>query len=137
MSASGDLYRCPTCGASLSLEQLRGTDCPFCKTVFPHHGRANEQAALVNQIMSQQMAQQNPYGYGAPPPQISSQYGAPPPQNPYGNPYAQQNMYAQQAAQQWQGALKKSMTMTFVTIGIVVFGFVIVGIVVAVALVTR
>jgi hypothetical protein len=122
-----DLYRCPTCGASLSLEQLRGTDCPFCKTVFPHHGRANEQAALVNQIMAQQMAQQNPYGYGAPPPQIPNAYGAPPPQNPY----AQQNMYAQQ----WQGAVQKSMRVTIITIVAVGLGFVLVGAVVAVLLI--
>lgn len=126
-----DLYRCPTCGASLSLEQLRGTDCPFCKTVFPHHGRANEQAALVNQIMAQQMAQQNPYGYGAPPPQIPNAYGAPPPQNPY----AQQNMYAQHAAQQWQGAMQKSMKTTIITIVAVGLGFVLVGAVVAVLLI--
>lgn len=130
MSASGDLYRCPTCGASLSLEQLRGTDCPFCKTVFPHHGRANEQAALVNQIMAQQMGQANQY-YGAPPPQISSAYGAPPPQNPY----AQQNAYAQQAAQQWQGAMQKSMRTTIITIVAVGIGFVLVGSVIAVMLI--
>src|SRR5262249_37309119 len=136
MSAPGDLYRCPTCGASLSLEQLRGTDCPFCKTVFPHHGRANEQAALVNQIMSQQMAQQNPYGYGAPPPQMPNQYGAPPPQN-FQNPYAQKTMNAQRAAEQWQGAMKKSMTMTIVPIAIVFGGMILVGAIVAVALVMR
>jgi hypothetical protein len=130
MSASGDLYRCPTCGASLSLEQLRGTDCPFCKTVFPHHGRANEQAALVNQIMQQQMAQANPYGYGAPPPQVPNAYGANPYQQP--NPYAQQNAYAQQAAQQWQGAMQKSMRTTMITFAVVGMGLALVGAVIAV-----
>lgn len=79
-----ELHRCPTCGASLSLEQLRGTNCPFCHTVFPHHARAVEHAALVNQVMAQQYQQA---GYGGPPPQIQAQYGAPPqqPYNPYGN----------------------------------------------------
>lgn len=78
-----DLYRCPTCGASLSLDQLRGTDCPFCKTVFPHHARAVEQAKLVNQVMAQQA------GWAAP--QVPMQYGAPMPPTPgfgyadYGN----------------------------------------------------
>jgi hypothetical protein len=124
MSASGDLYRCPTCGASLSLEQLRGTDCPFCKTVFPHHARAAEHASLVNQVMAQQIAQANQINaqmWGAPPspygaPQVPAQYGAPPPQYgapppygmpPHGNPYAQ----AEQA-------MKRGMTITFVVIGI-------------------
>jgi hypothetical protein len=84
MSASGDLYRCSTCGASLSLEQLRGTNCPFCNTVFPHHGAAVQHAALVNQVMANQFHQA---GYGGPPPQINPQYGGqpPPPFHPYGN----------------------------------------------------
>lgn len=88
MSAPGNLYSCSTCGASLSLEQLRGTDCPFCHTVFPHHGQAVQHAALVNQIMAQQFHAQ---GYGGPPPQVQPGYGAPPPQpfNPYGNVNAQ------------------------------------------------
>jgi hypothetical protein len=87
-----DLYKCKNCGASLSLEQLRGTDCPYCKTAFPHQARANEQAVLVNQIMAQQIAasaaapwmvgqmSQTPHVYGAPPPAVHpmpmSAYGA-------------------------------------------------------------
>jgi hypothetical protein len=109
MSASGDLYRCPTCGASLSLEQLRGTDCPFCHTVFPHHGAAVQQAALVNQVLAQQYHQA---GYGGPPPQVNAQYGAPPPQhfNPYGN-----------ANQQIQQSLARSAKITiFVFVAIVI-----------------
>ncbi len=88
MSASGDLYRCSTCGASLSLEQLRGVQCPFCNTVFPHHGAAVQHAALVNQVMANNFHQA---GYGGPPPQITPQYGAQPPQiqNPYGNVHGQ------------------------------------------------
>lgn len=84
MSAAGNLYSCPTCGASLSLEQLRGTNCPFCNTVFPHHGAAVQHAALVNQVMANNFHQA---GYGGPPPQVNPQYGGQPPQpyNPYGN----------------------------------------------------
>jgi hypothetical protein len=52
------LQRCTTCGAGLTLDHLRGTGCPYCKTVFPHHARAVEHAALVGQIMNQQLAQQ-------------------------------------------------------------------------------
>jgi hypothetical protein len=130
MSAPGNLYSCPTCGASLSLEQLRGTDCPFCHTVFPHHGRAVEQAALVNQVMAQQMAQQGYYGA---PPQAPAQYGAPPPApygaNPYGqapDPYGGFDPTAQVVR-----SVKRSLGITFVvlaftvlfTVGIGVFAY--------------
>ncbi len=89
--------QCTTCGATLSLQQLAGTDCPYCHTAFPHHAAAAHQAALVNQVM------QAPWGYGAPTqpaPQVPFTgygqapmqgqnpygYGQPPmpPQNPYG-----------------------------------------------------
>jgi hypothetical protein len=53
---SSPLYSCPNCGANLSLDQLRGTDCPYCRSAFPHHARAVEHAALVNQVMAQNMA---------------------------------------------------------------------------------
>jgi hypothetical protein len=105
--------QCTTCGATLSLQQLAGTDCPFCHTAFPHHAAAAQQAALVNQVMQQQAAQA-PWGGYAPPPQPGAQvpftgYGQSPPQaqNPYGygqpppgqNPYA----YGQPPAQQNYG----------------------------------
>ena len=50
------LHSCHNCGANLSLDQLRGTDCPYCRSAFPHHARAVEQAALVNQVLAQNMA---------------------------------------------------------------------------------
>ncbi|MFO0734514.1 MAG: hypothetical protein U0270_01480 [Labilithrix sp.] len=54
MSASPRL--CPTCGAHLSLDQLRGTDCPYCRTVFARHARAVEHSALVEQVMARNVA---------------------------------------------------------------------------------
>lgn len=81
--------QCTTCGATLSLQQLAGTDCPYCKTAFPHHAAAAQQASLVNQVLQQQAAQA-PWGYAQPPPQVPfTGYGQPPP-NPYG---AQQSPY--------------------------------------------
>lgn len=118
MSPPQELYRCSTCGASLSLEQLRGTDCPFCHTVFPHHGAAVQHAALVNQVMAQQFHAQ---GYGGPPPQIHGQYGGAPPQ-PY-NPYANANTQIEQS-------LKTSAKITiFVFVAIFVLMLVIGGVV--------
>jgi len=126
---SEDLYRCPTCGASLSLEQLRGTDCPYCKTVFPHHARAVEQAKVVNQVLAQQVMNANPWMNPGQVPQVPMQYGASPPQFPMGNPYA--NVPAQIDA-----TVKRSMTLVFVIVG-AVFGLMVVGGAVAWMLVAR
>ena len=68
--------RCSSCGASLSLDDLRGTNCRYCGTALPHHARAAEQAALVNLMLNQQLQARGlavpanplvPYQYGAPP----------------------------------------------------------------------
>jgi len=128
---SQNLYNCANCGASLSLEQLRGTDCPFCRKVFPHHGAAVQQAALVNQVMAQNMGGVNPWmqqpgvppAYGAPP----AQYGAnmPPPQQ-YGYGYGQQMV-------QVDRAVRKSI-MLFVILGAVIFLLTIGGVVAALLL---
>lgn len=85
MMQSGEiLQRCNSCGAGLTLEHMRGTECPYCKVVFPHHAQAAGHAALVNQIMAQQMGNQaqlqqqaiaQVFGGGAPNPA----WGAPPP----------------------------------------------------------
>jgi hypothetical protein len=116
MSAPGNLYSCSTCGASLSLEQLRGTDCPFCHTVFPHHGRAVEHAALVNQIMAQQ---------------IQAQYGAPPPQ-PF-NPYNHMNNVNAQIEQSLKTSAKITMFVFIAVIGMIVL----VGGIIAVVVLAR
>lgn len=136
MSPPQELYRCATCGASLSLEQLRGTDCPYCHTVFPHHGRAAEQAALVNQIMAQQTAQAGypgawqppPAQYGVTPPQYGAppQYGGPA-QNPYG-------MVGFDPTAQVARSVKRSMVITFVAVGV---SFLVITIVTVLALVLR
>lgn len=85
--------RCSTCGANLSLDDLRGSNCRYCGTALPHQARAAEQAALVNQMLNQQFQARGlavptspvvPYQYGAPPvmpampplPQGMTPYGA-------------------------------------------------------------
>lgn len=89
MSQPGQtVFKCPNCGGTLSFEQMKGTNCPFCQAVLPHHGRAAEHAALVNNMLAQQMQASNPWLAGQGPVQISSQYGAAPP------PVAQQTMQA-------------------------------------------
>jgi predicted RNA-binding Zn-ribbon protein involved in translation (DUF1610 family) len=68
---------CTNCGAALSLQDLTRPNCPYCGQVLQHHARAAEHAALVNQVLQQQMGANNPWLGGASPPQIPYQYGAP------------------------------------------------------------
>lgn len=71
------LQTCPQCGANLTLDDLRGTNCPYCRTALPHHARAAEHAALVNQILAQKgVNYQVPYQYGAAPPPVQMGPGA-------------------------------------------------------------
>jgi len=79
-----ELPRCGHCGANFSLDDLRGTHCPYCQTALPHHARAAEHAVLVNKVLEQQMGK---YGYGMPPGGITPQVYGQPPNQPY-NPYA-------------------------------------------------
>lgn len=119
--------QCTTCGATLSLQQLAGTDCPFCHTAFPHHAAAAQQAALVNQVMQQQAAQ-SPWGY-QPPPQVPfTGYGQSPPmtQNPYGygqQPMQPQNPYGFGAPGQFEQQMVRSAKTTAVVL-VISFGLV-------------
>lgn len=128
-----ELHRCVNCGASLSLDQLRGTNCPFCNTAFPHHARAVEHAALVNQVMAQQFQQVAPY---ATPPVVGPAYGAPPPT--YGGPgyggpppgYGAPNPYGHVTDQ-----VQRTLSRTLAIVGIAVFALALLVVGVAVALV--
>ena len=104
---------CPHCGRNLSTDDLRGQNCPSCGTALPHHARAAQQVALVNQMMGQ-------WGVQAPPMQVGQPY------NPHANmgagfganPYYQNAMNQAHAANQ---AAAKSMKLIFIIIG-VIFG---------------
>ena len=90
--------QCPHCGRNLSTDDLRGQNCPSCGTALPHHARAAQQVALVNQIMAQHMA--------APPPYVVQQ-----------NPYYANAMHQAHAA---NAASAKSMRIVFIVIGAIV-----------------
>jgi hypothetical protein len=96
---------CNHCGANLTLDDMRRTDCPYCRTVYPHHSQAAQHAAVVNQVMGQMMGQQAQVqdawrgSFGVPPqgPPMGpppgmgppGMMGPPGPMGPmgYGNPY--------------------------------------------------
>lgn len=71
----GPVQRCNHCGANLSLDDMRATNCPYCHTVYPHHAQAAQHALLVNQVLDQQLRQRgiapgvHVSGYGAGPQQ--------------------------------------------------------------------
>jgi predicted RNA-binding Zn-ribbon protein involved in translation (DUF1610 family) len=69
---------CANCGATLSLQDLTRPNCPYCGQVLRHQARAAEHAALVNQVLGQQIGAQNPWLGAGGVPQIPYQYGATP-----------------------------------------------------------
>ncbi len=44
--------RCPTCGATLTPMDMAKPACTYCGTALPHHARAAQQVAVVNQMMA-------------------------------------------------------------------------------------
>lgn len=88
------VQKCQNCGAGLTLDDMRKTQCPYCQTVYPHHAQAAQHAQvagmMMNQMMQQAGAYPNPYAPpplgggppggtppGAAPPVIASAYGDP------------------------------------------------------------
>ncbi len=61
---SPPIYTCHGCGAPLSLDHLRGTDCPYCRAAFRHHARAVEHAALVQRVMHDNIVATSPWRVG-------------------------------------------------------------------------
>jgi len=116
------VQRCGSCGAGLTLDQMRRTDCPYCNVVYPHHARAVEQAALVNQIMAQQAGglygapQQPPITYGVTPGPAQPPHMMGSPYNPY-NAYNANVMGA--AGVQIERAVTRSLIGVFIAVGIV------------------
>ncbi len=112
--------QCPHCGRNLSTDDLRGMNCPSCGTALPHHARAAQQVALVNQVLAQHMA--------APPP-----YAMPPTQaNPYANPYVAQAMH--QANQATKAAATSAAVIGIVVVVAVIAVLLVAGGVVAAVL---
>lgn len=118
------LQNCPHCGANLTLDDLRGTDCPYCHTALPHHAQAAQHAALVNQMLAQQgVNYQVPYQYGAAPPPAQTGPGAVTPgYNPMMPP--QVAAQVQQSVDVAQKAVATSMIFTVVIV-LVVAGIVV------------
>jgi hypothetical protein len=141
---------CKHCGANLTLDDLRRTNCPYCQTVYPHHSQAAQHAQVAGQVMNQMMAQQaqiqnqwrgafgvgpmpqGPPG-GPPPPGVAGMPGAPPGMpgaNPYGHAYGNPHMIAQAHVAH---AMQTSRTITMVVLAIVLGTFLLVGAIVAIA----
>lgn len=89
------VQKCTHCGANLTLDDLRGTNCKYCGTVLPHHAQAAQHAQVAGMVMNQMLAQQaqvqaewrGAFGVGAPPGPPGAPMMSPPPGVP-GSPYA-------------------------------------------------
>lgn len=136
------VQKCNSCGAGLTIDDLRVPNCKYCGTVLPHRAQAEQHAQLMGQMMGNMMAQQAqianqwrgafgappipPAGPPAPPPGIAAMgMGSPPgaqfgpygaPYGPYGNP----NAIAAATAANVAGAMRATSIAVSLIIGLVV-----------------
>lgn len=130
------VQKCQSCGAGLTLDDMRKTQCPYCQVVYPHHSQAAQHAQVAGQMMQQMMAQagyaQSPY---APPPLGGGPPGGAPPGiappaaivSAYGDPTAVAFKQAQ--------AMGRGIVITAIVSSIVIFALVAAGIAAAFLLV--
>jgi hypothetical protein len=119
---------CTNCGAGLTLDDMRKTDCPYCGTVYPHHSQAAQHALMANQMMGQlmQQVQQPMQPPGQPPYNPYAQPGTPPPPGAPGSPYGDpmrmmqaQMQYAQRTSRNIMLVVTLGIVGTFVLIGVI------------------
>ncbi len=129
------VQKCTNCGAGLTLDDLRGSNCKYCGTVFPHKAQAAQHADMAMQVMNQVMAQQAQvqdqwraaYGFGPTPPGPAM----PPPPGAPGSPYASpQALAAVQFAHagQIQNQVQKTVSRTITLVVVVVVLCVLLGV---------
>ncbi|AKF10557.1 hypothetical protein [Sandaracinus amylolyticus] len=117
------VQKCQGCGAGLTLDDMRKTQCPYCQVVYPHHSQAAQHAQVAGAMMNQMMAQagyvQSPY---APPPLGGGPPGGPPPAvitQAYGDPSA---IVAKQAQAMGRGIAIVMIVSTLVVLGMMAAG---------------
>lgn len=128
--------RCPTCGATLTPLDMAKPSCSYCGTVLPHHARAAEQAALVNQMMADRGASGMPrvfegllanapqgqphlIGVNVPPSTQVTPFGGPP-GGPFVGPPGVPMVYAQLHTQGMQAANSARNAVLLIVIAVVV-----------------
>lgn len=81
---------CTNCGKNFTTDELRATHCRYCGTLLAHHQRAQQQVAVINQMMQDSNGNGIPDAFegvvanaqrGA----MNQAFGMN--MNPYGNPY--------------------------------------------------
>lgn len=135
------VQHCDHCGANLTLDDLRGTQCPYCKVVYPHHSQAQQHVQVIGQVMGQMMQGQTMQGQtmhrqGPIQSQWRGAFGvppiAPPPGGSPGSPYYDPNQMMQAHMQHAQQMSRRITTIILVaTIG----GFVLVAAIVALTMI--
>ena len=121
------VQKCTHCGANLTLDDMRKTNCPYCGTVYPHHSQAAQHAQVVGQVMNQMVAQQaqiqNQWrgAFGAGPMPMA------PPPGAFGSPYGDPNLLAQA---QFAQAQQLSRRITLIVTLSIAFVFLLVGVIV-------
>jgi hypothetical protein len=120
---------CTNCGKNFTTDDLRGTSCRYCGTLLAHHARAQQQVAVVNQMMADRNGNGIPDAYegivaNAQANAMNQAFGM----NPYGpsmmggpmmggmNPHAAHNMQVANTVAKTAGTI----TLVFVIVGVVI-----------------
>lgn len=98
---------CTNCGKNLTTDDLRRTSCAYCGTLLPHHARAAQQVAVVQQMLADRNGNGIPDAFEGlvqtgPPHGSAPSYGHPP-------MHAHYNAIATQTAQQVQAATNRAL----------------------------
>ena len=126
---------CTNCGKNFTTDELRLTNCRYCGTLLAHHARAQQQVAVVHQMLADRNGNGIPDAYEGLVANAQANalnqafgvnqypYGGPPMGNPMmGNPmmgpnahFAAANFHAQQVGR----TMSKVMIIVFVSIALV------------------
>lgn len=120
------VQNCNNCGADLTLDDLRRTDCPYCKVVYPHHSQAQQHVQVIGQVMGQMMGHQaqiqnqwrGSYGVSPQPPPGGPM--APTPFGDYNGVIQAQMQHAQQMGRRITMIVTISIIGTFLLVGLIV-----------------
>ncbi len=131
------VQNCNHCGANLTLDDMRGPNCPYCGTVYPHHAQAAQHAQVMSHMMGQMVAQQaqiqnqwrGAFGVGPlPPPGTPGVPGMPgTPGIPYADPMQLARAHQEQASR-LAGRVVTIVVLSFVGV------FVLIGLILALVL---
>lgn len=116
---------CTNCGKNFTTDDLRGTSCKYCGTLLAHHARAQQQVAVINQMMADRNGNGIPDAYegivaNAQANAMNQAFGMGPYGQPMGGPMMMGGMNPHMHAANMQMANNVNKTMSTIMIVVVI-----------------